>query len=142
MIVFELICGTEHRFEGWFGSSEDFENQQGRGLLCCPTCGTATVRKLLTAKIGHTERGSSAIPQVHRNSQPSDLKEFSSVIDHILLNTEDVGPQFVTEARRMNFGEIPFRAIRGEASSSDAEALRDEGIQVFSLPIPSKDGWN
>jgi len=24
MIVFDLLCGEGHRFEGWFGSADDF----------------------------------------------------------------------------------------------------------------------
>ena len=28
MIVFDLICDDGHRFEGWFGSSQDFAEQQ------------------------------------------------------------------------------------------------------------------
>ena len=45
MIVFDLCCADGHRFEGWFGSSEDFAAQQARGLVACPTCGSAEVAK-------------------------------------------------------------------------------------------------
>ncbi|PKP89585.1 MAG: DUF1178 domain-containing protein, partial [Alphaproteobacteria bacterium HGW-Alphaproteobacteria-15] len=40
MIVFDLSCADGHRFEGWFGSSTDFEEQCARGLLTCPACGS------------------------------------------------------------------------------------------------------
>ena len=33
MIVFDLSCSQGHRFEGWFGSSEDYASQQERGLV-------------------------------------------------------------------------------------------------------------
>ena len=34
MIVFDLECREGgHRFEGWFGSSADYDDQQARGLL-------------------------------------------------------------------------------------------------------------
>ena len=45
MIVFDLCCGEGHRFEGWFGSSDDFAAQQTRGLVACPRCGSAEVAK-------------------------------------------------------------------------------------------------
>jgi len=49
-------------------------------------------------------------------------------------NTEDVGGNFVQEARRMHEGEIEHRAIRGTATSQERESLVREGIAV--LPIP------
>ena len=27
MIVYDLICGRQHRFEGWFASADDFARQ-------------------------------------------------------------------------------------------------------------------
>ena len=45
MIVFDLSCDAGHRFEGWFGSSEDYAGQQRRGLVSCPRCGSADVDK-------------------------------------------------------------------------------------------------
>lgn len=46
MIVFDLECRSGgHRFEGWFGSSEDFAGQHARGLVACPHCGDADVIK-------------------------------------------------------------------------------------------------
>ena len=45
MIVFDLCCDAGHRFEGWFGSSEDYAGQQARGLVSCPTCDSTVVDK-------------------------------------------------------------------------------------------------
>lgn len=46
MIVFDLECQfAGHRFEGWFASSGDFARQQETGLLACPQCGSADVKK-------------------------------------------------------------------------------------------------
>jgi hypothetical protein len=41
MIVYDLVCTAAHRFEAWFGSSGDYDDQQQRGLLECPICGSA-----------------------------------------------------------------------------------------------------
>jgi hypothetical protein len=142
MIVFELVCDIEHRFEGWFASAEDFDGQKRDGLLACPVCGSAAVRKLLTAKIGRSERVMDKTPAAMPVSLAADKPDLSAVIDHILLSTEDVGPDFAREARLMHRGERSDRAIRGQASAADTESLLDEGIPVFSLPIPAKSGWN
>ncbi len=54
----------------------------------------------------------------------------------LLARTDDVGERFAEEARRMHYGEAEERAIRGRASAREAEALRDEGIQIMSLNVP------
>ena len=40
MIVLDLHCSNEHRFEGWFGSAAAFEEQLARALVSCPVCGS------------------------------------------------------------------------------------------------------
>lgn len=45
MIVFDLHCEHSHRFEGWFKSSSDYEDQKLRGFLVCPECGTSAISK-------------------------------------------------------------------------------------------------
>ncbi|MET0332813.1 MAG: DUF1178 family protein [Rhizobacter sp.] len=37
----------------------------------------------------------------------------------------------------MHYGEAQEQAIRGRASAEDAEALREEGIDVVALPVPA-----
>jgi hypothetical protein len=50
--------------------------------------------------------------------------------------TEDVGERFAEEARRIHYGEVPQRGIRGRASGADAQSLREEGNDVQVLPVP------
>ena len=45
MIVYDLSCDEGHRFEGWFGSSEDYTEQREQGLVACPQCGSDAVGK-------------------------------------------------------------------------------------------------
>jgi hypothetical protein len=54
----------------------------------------------------------------------------------IVANTEDVGSHFAEEARRMHHGEVPERAIRGNATAGEAVQLLEEGIAVMPLPLP------
>ena len=59
----------------------------------------------------------------------------------VIENTEDVGEKFADEARKIHHGDAPERGIRGQASDEEREALKEEGIDVFSMPLPkiSKD---
>jgi hypothetical protein len=141
VIVFELICGDRHRFEGWFASAEDFERQKGRGLLSCPVCGESHIEKLLTAKIGRTETEAPA----EKKQPPAALKlpeKLRDMIDAILLNTEDVGREFPEEARRIHRKEAPERSIRGVATGEETRDLLEEGIAVMPLPIPPREDWH
>lgn len=148
MIVFELICSGQHRFEGWFASPEDFTAQHGRGLLACPVCSDKSIEKLLTAKIGHAmaefqapaaPAQAQAVPMATGKGLQAKLHEF---IDHVLKNTEDVGSAFAEEARKIHYEEAPSRDIRGTATREETEELLDEGISVMPLPIPHRDDWH
>ncbi|HZT63266.1 MAG TPA: DUF1178 family protein [Burkholderiales bacterium] len=138
MIVFELICADRHRFEGWFASAGDFEGQKGRGLLSCPVCGASKVEKLLTAKIGRPEAEAPAA-QMPAPAQAPNLNE---MIDAILLNTENVGRNFPSEARRIHRKEARQRSIRGIATGEETRDLLEEGIAVTPLPIPPREDWH
>jgi hypothetical protein len=141
MIVFELICAEHHRFEGWFASSEDFERQKARGLLGCPVCGGAAVEKLPTARVQKARP--KPVPAT-RPAPGGDQRQMTlaGFIDHVLMNSEDVGEAFPEEARRIHREEAPQRAIRGTASRSETSALIDEGIPVLPLPIPVRGDWH
>ncbi len=143
MIVFDLICSEQHRFEGWFASGEDFTSQQSRGLLNCPVCGGAHVDKLPAAKI-RKQSAEPAVPTPSRAARPAqaDQVDISRIIDYVLTHSEDVGKKFAEEARKIHYREAPERSIRGVTTRSEAEDLHDEGIPVFSLPVPPPDGWN
>jgi len=140
VIVFELICADRHRFEGWFASAEDFEGQKTRGLLSCPVCSDSKIEKLLTAKIGRPEAEVSVGVQPSTPAvQPRNLHE---MIDYILLNTENVGRDFPSEARRIHRKEVRERSIRGIATGEETRDLLEEGIVVMPLPIPPREDWH
>jgi len=143
MIVFDLICKDHHRFEGWFASGDDFTSQKGKGLLECPVCGGAHVEKLPAAKI-RTQSEAPAVPAANSSMQSDKPAKFdaAAIIDYILAHSEDVGKRFAAEARKIHNQESPQRSIRGVASQAEAEDLREDGIAVFSLPVPPQDRWN
>ena len=142
MIVFNLACGTEHRFEGWFASADDFEDQGRRGLLSCPVCGSSEVRKQLSApRLNLSAAGSRDAPEERKsvamvNPEQAQLLE---MLRKVIESTEDVGQKFPEEARRIHYKEAPARPIRGVASQDEAKALSEEGIEVAHLPFPVVD---
>jgi len=53
----------------------------------------------------------------------------------LMRRSEDVGSAFAEEARRIHYKESPERSIRGQTTLDEAEALRDEGIEVMAMPL-------
>ena len=68
---------------------------------------------------------------------PAAQTAFLTALREVVSRTEDVGDRFAEEARRMHYGEVEVRTIRGQASAREAVALLEEGIQVMPLPLPA-----
>lgn len=160
MLVLNLACTAGHRFEGWFGSSTDYESQQQRKLLTCPVCGHDQVQRLPSAprlNVSHLREPQPA-PESAGTAQPAagitptdsaapasterlqqQLQALAQqAVAQVLAQTEDVGQRFAEEARRIHYGETQARGIRGQASLEEAHALQEEGIELLALPLLSK----
>ncbi len=141
MIVYDLACAHGHRVEGWFGSGDDFEQQQSKGLVRCPMCDVAQVERLPSARVAVPKGAPAAAPSPTPASTQNDNAvagipaELIAKLREVVRNTENVGTRFPEEARKIHYEEVPARAIRGQASPEEAQALRDEGIDF--APIPS-----
>jgi hypothetical protein len=147
MIVFDLLCGDGHRFEGWFGSAADYSAQKDRRQLCCPSCGSPQVERVPSASrvnLGAPEPKPPAAPAKltpeMQGKDPFAIAQmlYSRMLDELLTKTEDVGKDFPAEARRIFYEEAPARAIRGEATSREHDELLDEGVPVARFPVPRK----
>jgi hypothetical protein len=53
----------------------------------------------------------------------------------LMGRSEDVGGSFAEEARKIHYKESPERSIRGQTTLDEAEALREEGIEVMAMPM-------
>lgn len=141
MIIYDLICAHQHRFEGWFSSTDDFARQRDGALIRCPVCDDAAIERRPSAqvRVGRTtapkEKGTEAPV-----AEPAEIAVAGGDADalrlmrRIVANTENVGRAFAEEARKIHYEEVPKRGIRGQATPDEAEDLRDEGIDFMSLP--------
>ena len=137
MIVFELACGKGHRFEGWFASSEEFTRQRERALVTCPICNDAHVERIPSARVSVPKGAPGDVSTTPAPAEPVAAGLPSEVVAQLremIRNTENVGRRFPEEARKIHYEEVPPRAIRGQASPEEAQALNDEGIEFAPLP--------
>lgn len=167
MKVLNLQCSHQHSFEGWFASEDDFQAQLARGLVECPMCSDKGVQKMPSAprlNLGGRETPPAAqktgdaappasVPSSGQNAlvpvitdavsvgrtgtSSAEQAAFLNALRHVMKHTEDVGHRFADEARRMHYGDIEARNIRGQASAREAVELLEEGIAVMPLPLPA-----
>lgn len=152
MIVFDLLCGGGHRFEGWFNSTDDFSAQKKHKILECPTCGTAKVDRVPSAARLNLGAQAPAKPDAKAPEKTPDMEGkdpfaiaqmlYSKMLDDLLTKTEDVGTQFPEKAREIYYQRSPAKAIRGQATDKEHDELVAEGIPVSRLPIPPKGKMN
>ena len=153
MIRYSLRCKNDHEFEAWFRSGAAYDNGVGSA---CPVCGSKKVEKALmapalarSANVGMPEKSEkpetsakpdkvtlAAAPDPRLKAMREALKEIRR---QVVENAEHVGPRFAEEARKMHYDEIEPRAIYGEATGEEAQALVEEGIEFQPLPTLPED---
>ena len=168
MIRYELRCDQAHEFDGWFKDSAAFDKLAAAGLVECPHCGPAKVAKRLMApaipKKGRPARNAKvealpapaaeapapppappsappALPAAALAAMPAELRAMlRHMRTEIEKNCDYVGGDFAEEARKIHHGEAEARGIFGEASEDEAQALREEGIEIARIPwVPPSD---
>lgn len=148
MIKYRLRCDKDHSFDAWFRDSAAYDKQADANLLACPSCGTSSVSKALMAPnvSSSKKKGDSApehiVPAV--NEVPQEMIELrqklAALRSEVESNFDYVGKNFAEEARKIHYGEKDPRGIYGETSPTEAEALRDEGIDFGAIPwLPKSD---
>lgn len=155
MIVYDLACAAGHRFEGWFGSSDDFSRQQAKGMVACPQCGASDVIKApmapavprkgnqqpvvatptpMTQPVANAPVTTPSTPLPPQVAEA--LQHLAKVQAEALKSSTWVGGQFVETSRAMHYGEADKAPIHGEVSADEAQELLEEGVPVAPLLFP------
>jgi hypothetical protein len=153
MIKYQLRCGNDHAFEGWFRSSKAYDTQSRRKLVTCPVCGTANVEKAIMAPRIARSRSRKSVPsdEVNTEQPPAAaatrsqhmlngeqrklLSTMRKLRDEMLAKSDYVGPRFAEEARRIHNEEVPARGIHGEATPDEVAELKEEGVKIYPVPV-------
>ncbi|HWO40174.1 MAG TPA: DUF1178 family protein [Candidatus Eisenbacteria bacterium] len=145
MVVYDLVCSRNHRFEGWFPSFEEYQKQAKKKQISCPVCGTSKIEKVPHACAVHVKKANTPAPPKARppaptTPTPDELKELLIRAHHYVReNFEDVGPRFAEEARQIHSGKARERPIHGTATAEERSELAEEGIPFIVLPKPELD---
>ena len=155
MIRYRMMCDDGHGFDAWFRSAEDCDAQIDRGLVTCGACGSNAVKKALMAPRVRTSKKAAAPPPPEPEAKPEApaasppslpvaamppeaqkvLGAMRKLREMVTENAHYVGPRFAEEARKIHYGEAEARGIYGEATSSEVEALEEDGVDIMPLPV-------
>ncbi len=152
MIQYALKCSEGHSFDSWFQSAAAFDKLAAAGMVTCAVCGNAAVEKAVMTPRVRPARNSVAERAENRTEikpaqsqidvtrpSPEVEKVLSELRRKVEENSDYVGTDFASEARKIHLGDAPERAIYGEAKPEEAQALVEDGVPVAPLPfIPSR----
>ena len=141
MILFDLKCENDHKFEVWFPSSSNYEEQLKKKMIECPYCNSKKIKKSLMAPNLNVKIRSkkSSIEKKNDLAQIDLEKKIKKFKNFVKKNTENVGKNFAEEARKIYYGEKKARPIRGESTEKESQDLVEEGIPFSKLPWHSKE---
>lgn len=143
MIALDLCCDRGHAFEVWFKDNAEYARQAKRKLLSCAVCGSAKVKKAVSAPALAGTRSQnqheSKSPQpyaTHPDAQKMAglMKELGELRRKVEESADYVGDRFADEALKIHYGEIEKRSIYGEATDEQATRLADEGVEFARIP--------
>jgi len=162
MILYTLRCPKDHLFETWFRDSAAYETQTQAAAIECPVCGSTKVEKAIMAPSVAKSAGRGRVrsevaaaaaapapgvptPQVPVSGATTkamrEVEQSAKVrraLQELRRQVEEsfdyVGPAFAEEARKIHYGETEERAIYGETSEEEAQALEEEGVSVRRIP--------
>ncbi len=137
MIIYDLKCEKDHKFEGWFNDRTAFEDQKTQKLITCPICGSSEVEMLLSSVIVMgKDLGESKEKSLKDISPIKALQLFHEYLDK---NFDDVGDKFAKVALKIHRGEEDTRNIKGTTTKTEEETLKEEGVKFIKIPIPKFD---
>jgi hypothetical protein len=134
MIKYALVCEHDHAFEGWFGSSVDFEDQQSRTMIECPVCASRHVRKQIMAPAVAGTKAQTGVVDAPAPMREMMMQAMGKMRKLVEDNFDYVGDAFATEARAIHEGRSEDRGIYGEATPQEVRALVEDGVNVAPLP--------
>ncbi len=135
MIRFSLKCANAHAFDSWFQSGAAYDGLRASGQVACPVCGSTTIDKDLMAPSVQPARAGSNPPAPLAQPETEVEKALAALRAQVEANSDYVGLNFASEARKMHTGDLPERAIYGEARPDEARKLIEDGVPVAPLPF-------
>ena len=137
MIKYNLKCNNKHEFESWFSNSNEFEKLKSKNLIECIYCKSKQVDKSIMSPI--------VLNKDEKIKKDKSLENFKKVKKELFKikkfvekNFENVGKDFPQEVRNVYYNKRENKNIYGHTTQEEAEELKEEGIEIASIPWVDK----
>tara|TARA_Y100001970_G_C14133959_1_gene803267 strand:- start:593 stop:1015 length:423 start_codon:yes stop_codon:yes gene_type:complete len=137
MIKFNLTCECGSTFESWFSSSEEYTSLTKKKLIYCIYCDSTKVKKsLMTPNL--KSKSNKNLNKSEKYPTKTIRKELIKIRKYIEKNCKNVGDNFAQEARNIYYNKNNSNGIYGKASPEETSELKEEGIEVATIPWVDK----
>ena len=139
MIKYNLICDKDHEFESWFSDSKEFERLKTRKLLECIYCNSKKIKKSIMAPMISVPKNKN-INQYEINDKvlQKERNKLIKLRNFIEKNFEYVGEDFSKKVREIYYDKKNKKMIYGITSPEERKELKEEGIDLLSIPWVDK----
>jgi len=137
MIIYDLKCKKNHKFEGWFKDRAAFEEQKKKDLITCPVCGEAGA-EIVPSTLAIMSRDLKT-SEKKQTGEITPLKAMQQFTEYLEKNFDDVGESFAEVAMKIHHGDEEARNIKGTTTHEEEELLHEEGIPFFKIPVTKLD---
>ena len=139
MIKYNLKCNNDHEFESWFSDSKEFERLKTRKLLECIYCNSKKIKKSIMAPmISVSKNYNSNKFKVNEKILQKQRNKLIKLRNYIEKNFEYVGEDFSKKVREIYYDKKNKKTIYGITSPEERKELKEEGIDLLSIPWVDK----
>ena len=134
MIKYLLKCNSKHEFESWFSDSNEFDNLKKKKLLECIFCSSKKVNKSIMAPmISGTKINNNETQELNENlvNEKDKLLKLRKFVEN---NFEYIEKNFSDKVREIYYDKKSKKAIYGNVTTKEREELKEEGIDLLSVP--------
>ena len=139
MIKYNLKCEKNHEFSSWFLDSHEYEKLKNKKLLECIFCSSKKIEKMIMSPMILGTKAKEIETDFLNQNSTNAKNELLKIRKYIEKNFEFVGDQFSKKVREVYYDEKSKKAIYGTTTYEEREELREEGIDLLSIPWVSKD---
>ena len=139
MIKYNLKCNNDHEFESWFSDSKEFERLKTRKLLECIYCNSKKIKKSIMAPMISISKNNNLNKfQINEKILQKQRNKLIKLRNFIEKNFEYVGEDFSKKEREIYYDKKNKKTIYGITSPEERKELKEEGINLLSIPWVDK----
>tara|TARA_B100000586_G_C20112629_1_gene430870 strand:- start:792 stop:1214 length:423 start_codon:yes stop_codon:yes gene_type:complete len=133
MIKYNLKCKNKHEFESWFLDSKEFEKLKSKKMIECILCGTKEIGKSIMSPnvLGNEQKENRMKSYKNLKKVREDMLKMRNFVEK---NFEYVGKDFPREVRNIYYDKRKNKNIYGKATEEETEELKEEGIELTTIP--------